>query len=252
MIHYHGTPITPHAEFERLGGRSFCVSFADPRQAKAAHEIGEGVMLDNGAFSFWRTGKEVDWDRFYIWVEPWLAWQTTWAVIPDVIDGTEEENDALIEEWPFDDRGAPVWHLHEPIERLQRLCEEWPRVCFGSSAQYAEVGKLPWHKRMHDAFDAIADELGNVTTWMHMLRGLRLAGSGYPFASADSTNVARNFKGSRRDGPGSDIVEMVNRIDRLQCPGRWEPFVSFPPPKPNPWATRISRHRNPFTAKARG
>jgi hypothetical protein len=63
---------------------------------------------------------------------------------------------------------------------------------------------------------------GPAPVWLHMLRGLRLAGSSYPFASADSTNVARNHAGTptrgiARRSPGA----MAAQIDRRQCPAHW-------------------------------
>src|SRR5262245_59192430 len=119
-MHYHGTPITPRNFLHDLAGRSFCVSHSDPRDAETCHQIGQSVMLDNGAYNRWRTGRPTDWPDYYRWCERWLEYPTTWAVIPDVIDGDEADNDRLICEWPFGERGAPVWHLHEPI---QRLCE---------------------------------------------------------------------------------------------------------------------------------
>ena len=191
MIHYHGTPITPGAVLSRLGGRSFCVSYAAPSQVRQCHEIGEGVMLDNGAFSLWRQGKATDWDGYYRWCAPWLDYPTTWAVIPDVIDGDEADNDALIRAWPFGARGAPVWHLHEPIDRLVRLAGEWSRVCVGSSGAYSSVGTAAWHRRMEGAMNALCGN-GPVPVWLHMLRGMALAGGQYPFASVDSTDIARN------------------------------------------------------------
>mgnify|MGYP003440572259 FL=1 len=30
-MHYHGTPITPRAQLERMAGRMFCVSYAAPQ-----------------------------------------------------------------------------------------------------------------------------------------------------------------------------------------------------------------------------
>ena len=54
---------------------------------------------------------------------------------PDVIDGDEASNDELLLAWPKELRGVPVWHLHESLERLQRLASEWPTVAFGSSGQ---------------------------------------------------------------------------------------------------------------------
>jgi hypothetical protein len=81
-----------HAPLRAAGARGpvFCVSYADPRDVEVCHEIGESVMLDNGAFTFWRKGGAVDWDGYYDWCGRWLEHWTTWAVIPDVIDGTEE------------------------------------------------------------------------------------------------------------------------------------------------------------------
>ena len=65
-IHYHGTPITPNSVFETLGGRFFCVSYASQQQIKRAHEIGQGVMIDNGAFSMWRSGNsKTSWSDYY-------------------------------------------------------------------------------------------------------------------------------------------------------------------------------------------
>ena len=197
------------------------MSFAAPHQAKLVHEIGQAVMLDNGAFSLWRAVKATDWSGFYRWADPWLDYPTTWAVIPDVIEGTDEENDALIAAWPFADRGAPVWHLHESIDRLVRLTDEWPRVCFGSSGQYATVGSPEWHARVSDAFDALAKRHQRLP-WIHMLRGMALAGGPYPFASLDSTNVARNHAGNHtRATAAKDAKAMAEGIDARQCPARW-------------------------------
>jgi hypothetical protein len=50
MIHYHGTPITPRSVLFELAGRCFCVPYSDPRDVAICHEIGQSVMIDNGAF----------------------------------------------------------------------------------------------------------------------------------------------------------------------------------------------------------
>ena len=50
MIHYHGTPITPIEVLYTLAGRHFCVSHMRPEDVQRCHNIGQGVMLDNGAF----------------------------------------------------------------------------------------------------------------------------------------------------------------------------------------------------------
>ncbi len=220
-MHYHGTPITPRAKLHQLAGRCFCVSFANPQQVGVCHEIGQSVMLDCGAYTRWRTGRPTDWPGYYRWCERWLSFHTTWAVIPDVIEGSLRENDALLQAWPFGDRGAPVWHMHEPVARLLRLAERWPRVCIGSSGGYQSVGGQRWRERMNTAMDALCGD-GPAPVWLHLLRGLKLAGSSYPFASADSTNIARNHAGSRTR-PRRDPHAMAERIDRQQCPAHWQP-----------------------------
>lgn len=219
LIHYHGTPITPAARLLDLAGRCFCVSFADPRQADACHRIGQSVMLDNGAFSAWRSGTPTDWPGYYAWSDRWLDWPTTWAVVPDIVDGGAEANDALLLQWPHGQRGAPVWHLNEPIDRLLRLVDEWERVCWGSAGAYAVVGSDPWHRRAIEAWDTLARRPGR-TPWIHILRGLSLSGGPYPFASADSTDIARNHAGNARARTQSPRA-MADRWDARQCPGAW-------------------------------
>lgn len=175
-------------------------------------------MLDNGAFSFWRIGKETDWHGYYAWAEEWLAYNTTWAVIPDVIGGDEDENDRLIVEWGSRDlpRGVPVWHMQESIHRLCKLVHAHSAVCFGSSAQYSRVGSDLWRRRADEAFNAIVRDNGSVP-WVHMLRGMALAGTEYPFASVDSTDVARNH-----NRPQNEPLEMALRWDSKQNPATWQ------------------------------
>jgi len=214
-IHYHGTPITPRTVLQQLAGRFFCVSHYRPDDVEWCHKHGQGVMLDNGAFSAWRSGKETDWAGFYAWCERWLDYPTSWAVIPDVIVGDEADNDALLHQWPHGQRGAPVWHMHESIDRLQRLCDSWQRVCIGSSAQYAVVGSDSWHRRMTEAMNVIC-KTGRVPTWLHMLRGMATTRFGYPFASVDSTDIARNHN------RGVPVRQMADQWDSIQCRPHWQ------------------------------
>jgi hypothetical protein len=221
-IHYHGTPITPHTAFYQLAGKHFCVSFARPDNVKIAHDLGQTVMLDNGAFSVWRRGATSDWPGFYAWCDKWLDYPTTWAVIPDVITGTAEDQDKLLDQWPFGQRGAPVWHMHEPIDRLLRLLQKFARVCIGSSAQYAIVLSDAWQRRMDEVWNAIA-RVFRRSPWVHMLRGMACVGRRWPFGSADSTDVARNHN---RDG--NVAWEMSDRWDAIQCPPIWKPLLQSP------------------------
>lgn len=218
-IHYHGTPITPVSILKRLAGCHFCVSFGAPQQAKVCHEIGQSCMLDNGAFSIWQRGGEErtrGWKDYYDWADEWLNYPTTWAVIPDTIAGTADDNDTLLKRWPHEQRGAPVWHYHEPISRLLKLCDEWGRVCFGSSGGYSQVGTEQWHRRTEQAFNELSKRHKRLP-WLHMLRGMSLSGSWYPFASVDSTDIARNHHLDINDPRW-----MANRWDSMQCPSRWD------------------------------
>lgn len=217
MIHYHGTPITPMTALYELAGRSFCVSHANPADVARVHQIGQSVMLDNGAFSKFKSGKPTDWNKFYEWCDRWLDYPTTWAVIPDVIDAGSQEQDALIREWPHGHRGAPVWHMDEPMHRLLRLCDEWPRVCIGSTAEYFQVLSPLWERRMDEAWTEISARHKR-TPWVHMLRGMQLSGKRWPFASVDSTDVAQNHH-----LPHQTPTKMANRWDGLQCPAKYQP-----------------------------
>ena len=215
-MHYHGTPITPITALVEMAGGCFCVSHHRPDDVRRAHQIGQSVMLDNGAFSVWKSGAVANWVGFYDWCDEWLSYQNTWAVIPDVIAAGSQEQDALIREWPHGQRGAPVWHMDEPISRLLRLCDEWQKVCIGSTDEYAVVLSPAWQRRMDEAWNEIARR-HNRLPWVHMLRGMQLAGRHWPFASLDSTDIAQNHH-----LPGKTPKKMMDRWNAMQCPARWE------------------------------
>ncbi len=214
-IHYHGTPISPITALYELAGRCFCVSFAAPQDVSRCHQIGQSVMLDNGAFSQWKQGRPTNWPAFYAWAEEWLCFPETWAIIPDYIDAGAEVQDALLLQWPFGLKGAPVWHMDEPIDRMIHLCDDWPRVCIGSTKLYAEVLSDPWRRRMDETFDAIAAR-HHFLPKIHMLRGMACCGQRWPFASVDSTDVARNH-----NRPQNTPRKMADRWDAIQCPAAW-------------------------------
>ena len=172
-------------------------------------------MLDNGAFSKWKRGANTDWPAYYHWCDHWLDHATTWAVIPDVIDAGTQEQDALIREWPHGQRGAPVWHMDEPIDRLLRLTDEWFRVCIGSTDEYSKVFSPAWLRRMDEAWNAIASRNARLP-WVHMLRGMQLSGMQWPFASVDSTDIAQNHHLPHRTPKG-----MADRWDAMQTPRTW-------------------------------
>lgn len=230
MIHYHGGPITPETCAYRVWrGRHAFVSWAHPAQIELAASICQSFALDNGAFSLWdpdQEAVEVDWPAYYDWCAHWLRHPACdWAVIPDVIEGTEDENDALVAEWPHGDRGVPVWHLNESVERLMRLAAAFPRVALGSCAEWDVKRPRRCLERLAMVLPAISDD-GIPRVKLHGLRMLnpeitRRA----PLASADSTNVARNIKFDKAwNGAYAPATKetradvLVERIEREQTP----------------------------------
>lgn len=236
MIHYHGGPITPESAAVRVWtARHAFVSYAEPRQIECAAAVCQTFALDNGAFSFWRAGKATNWPGYYEWCSEWLTHPgCDWAVIPDVIDGDEAANDALIAEWPFATKGVPVWHMHETIERLARLCRDWPRVAMGSSGEYATVGDSRWWARMNAAMKAVCTD-GRPAAKLHGLRMLNpRVFSRLPLASADSTNVARNvgMDGAWRGAytPASKETRgqvLAERIEQHNAAQRWSEIPTY-------------------------
>ena len=217
MIHYHGTPLTPHSELHKMAGKHFCVSFEEPRDIEWCIQHGQSVILDNGAFSAFTKGKTVDFKAYEEWLEPYL-YPPNWAIIPDVIDGSVEEQKLLLRSFRHLPQKlvAPVWHMNLSIDWLLELADSYDRFCFGSSGAFWQVGSDSWCRRADEAWNALT--LRGHKSWVHMLRGLSLSGDKYPFASADSTNVARNFKNK-----GAEVCpeRMARRIDAVQCPLTW-------------------------------
>lgn len=233
MIHYHGLPITPaSAALSAITGGHAFVSFAHCDQLGLAAEACQSFAVDNGAFSAWRQGRPVeDWSEFYGWAEQCrLIPGCDFAVVPDVIDGSEADNDALLTEWPLGRFfGAPVWHMHESLDRLERMASSWHRVCIGSSGEFATVGNAAWWLRISQAMRVVCDDEGRPLVKLHGLRMLNPeVFSRLPFASADSTNIGRNigidqaWKGSYTP-PNKDsrAALMRDRIESVNGATRW-------------------------------
>lgn len=233
MIHYHGTPVTPEsAMVDILKGRHAMVSFANPMQLDTCLDICQSVTADNGAFPLWMRGQKVDsWEPYYEWLTPVIHHPAfDWALIPDVIDGDEEENRRLVESWPMDRHvGVPVWHLHESMDYLFSLLQWWPRIAIGSSGEHATIGTAKWWTRMGEAMEILCPD-GFPVAKIHGLRMLNPEiFTRFPFASADSTNVARNIgiDGAWRGTylpPNKAVrgIVIAERIESQQSAPRWE------------------------------
>lgn len=202
MICYHGTPISGSKQesIRFLTGRHALASYADTSYMDVVAECCASFILDSGAFSAWKQGSEVDVGGYACWCEEWRRHPGyDWALIPDVIDGSEEDNDALLEGWPSTD--VPVWHLHESLDRLARLAFHYHRVAIGSSGKWPTPGTQSWWNRINQALWSICDERGNPLTKLHGLRMLDPAiFTRLPFSSADSANAGINAGSIRRFG----------------------------------------------------
>lgn len=238
VIHYHGLPMTPAADMLRaMRGKHAMVSFEEPRQIEEAAEVCQSIALDNGAFSAWRQGKPHDFSGYVEWAAHWLKHPAVdWCVIPDVIGEDDpgecaSQNDRLLGQWPksLKASGVPVWHLHEPLERLQRLMRDWPRVALGSSGRYADPGSKSWWDRMANVMRIACDEDGMPRTKLHGLRMLDpVLFSHLPLSSADSCNVARNVGiDGAWNGPYAPrsramrALIMMDRIESHASARRW-------------------------------
>ncbi len=224
MIHYHGTPVGgPKQDTIRL------VPFTYQDDIGPVAEACQSFVFDNGAFTAWKKGRSIDFDAYVRWVEVWHRHPgLDWAIIPDVIDGDEKDNDALLVEWPRHLPGVPVYHLHESLDRLIRLSETWPIVALGSSGKWPTPGAVGWWRRMGEVMDAVCDEDGRPRVRLHGLRMLdpdiftRL-----PLASADSTNAARNSGSTQRFGMycpptvAQRAAVIADRIESYNSPAVW-------------------------------
>jgi len=235
MIHYHGTPCGATREdvSRFLNGRHALVPWYRPEDIGTAAEVCQSFCLDNGAFSAWKSGEPItDWQPYYRFVELWNSHPSfDWAIIPDVIDGMESDNDRLICEWENEccaERGVPVWHLHESLERLERLIARFDRIAIGSSGEWPNPGVPKWWDRISEAMAVACDSDGHPLAKLHGLRMLDPAiFSRLPLASADSTNAVRNSSGYSRFGiyvppnASTRMAIIAERIEAYQSAPRW-------------------------------
>jgi hypothetical protein len=204
MIIYHGTPIGgARLDVTRfLAGRHALVPFPRPDDLAAVAEVCQSFILDNGAYTIWKQGGQLDYAGYVAWVEKWHRHPGfQWAVIPDVIGGTAAENDAMLARWPAHLKGVPVYHMHEPLERLVRLASAYEIVALGGSDKYPTLKSKTWWTRMREMMRAVCDEEGRPHCRLHGLRMLDPeVFTVLPLASADSTNAARNNSQLNRFG----------------------------------------------------
>lgn len=252
-VHWHGGPIwgdriTPSEDLIKALYRNGCalVSYARPDQVKKIAAIDCKLVLDNGAFSTWRKASGDDcqpgtewwkkhWAAYYDFVGGWFS-RIEWFIIPDVIEGTEAENDDLIEQVPhwLVHKAVPVWHSDESIERLLCLCQRFSRVAIGCCGPHRVIRTKAWQQRMDEVFRELYVNR-QLSVKIHGLRMLDVRVlSRYPFASADSTNVAVNVPLTEKRFP--EIKDKLTRtavmraaIERVSPPTVSEWVATQPP-----------------------
>lgn len=222
MIHLHGSPFSGSKhdpEVEELcahlygtGQAGGLVSFMGKVQTDLVIKHGIITVFDNGAFSLWKKLQKLgtlagfDWDKhwtkFYLWLFMYYS-KIEWFLIPDVIEGSEEENDRLINSVPemFKDKAVPVWHTVESVERFIRLCEEFDIVAIGACGPHEYIMGDACQDRLNFVFDEIY-HYRNIDVKIH---GLRMTDNRvvakFPFHSCDSTSVVQREKYSDGDTP---------------------------------------------------
>lgn len=235
-----GTPINPVELLDTLAGYSFCVSYAS--RQKLGGQIDRIIelvnadaraflLIDNGAFTHWRRGGAMTADYvagFEAWAQGIIdRCPKAVAVLPDVIDGTVEDNWRLVLASRLDRRRAmPIWHLHEPLEYLAHMIDAgFDFVGFGSSGEYASGQGAAWSARVEAAL-ALVDDMtapgnpaGRVRPHVHMMR-CQAALDRFAFNSADSTNVAVNHNRYQATHNGHRARFLADRIrDRAIAAG---------------------------------
>ncbi|WP_249554193.1 hypothetical protein [Shewanella sp. 8A] len=207
MIHYHGTPISgPQQDKSRFYlGRHALIPFLYQNDLPIVQECCQSFILDNSAFSHWKQGGEISVIDYAKWVQSLENHPSfDWCIIPDKIDGTEDENIALIEEWQsigIEALSVPVFHLHESIDYLSYLIDKFRIIALGSSGEWSSPGTSSWWIRMEQIMDVLCDSAGRPKRKIH---GLRMLDpnifSHLPLSSADSANAGINAGSIKRFG----------------------------------------------------
>ena len=248
-IHYHGSPMWGNVDIGE-GKKIWCgdvlyrdscalISFAHwrYRQDRKILPIAKSVIFDCGAFTFYMAGIETDdafWAEYYACVLAYLS-RIDWFIIPDVIGGSESENDRLINHLPtsIKHKGVPVWHSNESIDRLIRLCTNFDRVCIGLIKEHKPATSKKAKKILDEVFTVLYF-LNGVSTKIHGLAMLdgRVLGK-YPFASADSSFVATNVPKTK-----TQITEVQCKLARTAIyKNKIECVI---PPTPEEWYKKVT------------
>lgn len=238
MIKYHGTPVggSKMDSLKFLNGRHALISFAHPNQGAEVLEFCESFCVDNGAFTIWKTtGGDINIPEYVNFVEMMGKHPAfDFAIIPDKIMGSEQQNDDMIKQW--EDTGmtdiyhcTPVFHLGENPDRFLELASRYHKVCFGSTDAWARNGSKEWWKNMADFMDIVTDEDGVLPCKVHGLRMLDTKLFQYlPLHSGDSTNAGVNGHKAMKKPPFPAVhrwqgnERIAQRIEAFQSAPVWD------------------------------
>ena len=234
MIHYHGSPLSgstdQQTEFYRnrhvlLSWATFC-----PNHVPIT-EVCSSFCIDNGAYSFWGKNIPVQWQDFYNFLDKWIHHpRFDFFLIPDVIDGAPQLNDDLIHICRYPEHGVPIFHVGEPLERLEKFLEKgFKRIAIGTTKGY-ELKSLNFWNEMRKIFDFICVD-GVPQAKVH---GLRMLDpeivEKFPFSSCDSAGACIiSVYNNEWNYPYAPITKAgraalyADKIERTQSPSFYEP-----------------------------
>ena len=222
-----GTPITPRKYLGQISGSSFCVSFFHKDKVDVDEIISltgrdQILVLDSGAYSFWRNNglspTAEYWDQYIEWAADILnKCPMAVCIPPDFIDGSPLDNREMIIATglliPIE-RLMPVWHLNEALDLLKDYVELGHRyIAFGSTTEYGDQVNPRLHNRLSEAFDVVNQTIskgsGYSKPWIHLLRHQAISHL-HPFNSADSANIAMNHH--RHKNSDNHLHHLVERL----------------------------------------
>lgn len=197
MIKYHGTPVGGDKmdAIKFLKGRHALISFANQFQIAEVLECCESFCLDNGAFTIWKASNgAINIAEYLRWVNSIATHPSfDFCLIPDVIGGSEKENDDLLLSWECKHESIPVYHLGESIDRFFMLAKKYKKIAFGSTDKWPRNGSKDWWINMSAFMDTVTDSDGILPVKVHGLRMLDVRIFQYlPLHSGDSTNAGVN------------------------------------------------------------
>jgi hypothetical protein len=233
MIKYHGTPLggTKMDAIKFLKGRHALISFAAQLQTAEVLDCCESFCLDNGAFTVWKAGGgKIDVKEYLKWVNS-IATHPSYdfSIIPDIIGGTEKENNDLLEQWECSYDCIPVYHLGESIDRFFMLAGKYKKIALGSTDKWPKNGSREWWVYMDKLMGDITDSNGVVPVKLHGLRMLDIRIFQYlPLHSGDSTNAGVNGHLCQKKGIHPAIERwqgnerIAQKIEAFQSAPYWD------------------------------